>query len=493
MEDNLKNQRVLIFIISYNHETLLMKVLERIPESLHTDYPNVDFEILIIDDCSKDNTFKNGYEFLKTYNKFKTVLLSNPINQQFGGNQKIGYQYAIDHNFDHVVLLHGDGQYAPEMIPTLIAPLLNHEADAVFGSRMMNSKDALKGGMPYYKWVGNKILTKAENYFMRSNLTEWHSGFRLYSVNTLKKIPFQYNSNYYDFDTQIIIQVLGQGLKIKELPIPTFYGDEECNVDGFKYARKIILACMLFKVQDWGIFYHPCFYLKDRYSKKPSKISFDSSTSRLINKIKDFSGKSLVILNSEEKDIKEYLQKEAMQAVIVSPDFDLGLLKEGESFDAVFFLDSFECVPNIESLLIALRESKRTQNAKYFATVANVGFLLTRIMLFFGQFNYGVRGILDFRHKRLFTCMSAKKLLENYGYVISKTDIISVPWKLVFRSKILVKVASSIWNFLLKISKGLFSYQYYFEFLALPSLEELLKKTEDNTEILEKVLEDKSK
>ncbi len=478
------NQRVLIFIISYNHETLLMKVLERIPESLHQDYPNVDFEILIIDDCSKDDTFKNGYEFLKTYTKFKTTLLSNPINQQFGGNQKIGYQYAIDHNFDHVVLLHGDGQYAPEMIPTLVAPLINHEADAVFGSRMMNSKDALKGGMPYYKWLGNKILTKAENYFMGSNLTEWHSGFRLYSVNALKKIPFQYNSNYYDFDTQIIIQVLGQGLKIKEIPIPTFYGDEKCNVDGFKYARKIIIACMLFKVQDWGIFYHPCFYLEDRYKKKPSRISFDCSTSRLINKIKSFSGKSLIVLDPKEEEIKEYIENEVQGALIVSPDFNLDILNDGEKFDAVFFLDSFECISNIEVVLRAFRESKRTQNAKFFATVANVGFILTRLMLLLGQFNYGTRGILDFRHKRLYTKASTKKLLQNYGYITSDIDTISVPWKLVFKNHFLVNCITSVWNILLKISKGLFSYQYYFEFTALPALEELLQRTESNTEAL---------
>ena len=193
--DNLKKIKVLIFIISYNHEKLLGKVLDRIPESLHTDYPNVDFEILIIDDASKDKTFEAGYEFLKTYTKFKTTLLANPVNQQFGGNQKIGYEYAIENNFDHVVLLHGDGQYAPEMIPTLIKPLVDGEVDAVFGSRMMDPKGALKGGMPKYKFLGNKILTKIENSMLGSSLTEWHSGFRLYSVNSLKKMPFQYSSN----------------------------------------------------------------------------------------------------------------------------------------------------------------------------------------------------------------------------------------------------------------------------------------------------------
>ena len=89
------------------------------------------------------------------------------------------HEYAIENDFDHVVLLHGDGQYAPEMIPTLIKPLVDGEVDAVFGSRMMDPKGALKGGMPKYKFLGNKILTKIENSMLGSSLTEWHSGFRL--------------------------------------------------------------------------------------------------------------------------------------------------------------------------------------------------------------------------------------------------------------------------------------------------------------------------
>lgn len=482
--------KVLIFVISYNHENLLMKVLDRIPESLHTDYPGVDFEVLIIDDASKDKTFENGYEFLKNYKRFKTVLLSNPVNQQFGGNQKIGYQYAIENGFDHVVLLHGDGQYAPEMIPTLVKPLIDGEADAVFGSRMMDPKGALKGGMPKYKFLGNKILTKLENWMVGSSLTEWHSGFRLYSVAALKKMPFQYSSNYYDFDTQIIIQLLGQGLRIKEIPIPTYYGDEECNVDGFKYARKILIACMLFKVQDWGIFYHPCYYLEDRYKKKPSRITFDTSLKRLVDKIKDIKGKSLVILDEKEYQVREYLEKEGLNVTIVQPDFDHEILNTNEEkFEAVFFLDSFECVSNIEKLLIDLREGKRTGESVCYGVIANIAFVFTRLMLLFGNFNYGIRGILDFRHKRLFTYNSLRRLLEYHSCKIEKLESISVPWKLVFKNKFLVNLMSFFWNMGLKISRGFFSYQYYFEFRSLPSLKILLDRTRENTKRREEAIE----
>lgn len=489
--DNSKRLKILIFIISYNHEKLLGKVLDRIPESLHSDYPNVDFEVLIIDDASKDKTFEAGYEFLKTYTKFKTTLLSNPVNQQFGGNQKIGYEYAIENNFDHVVLLHGDGQYAPEMIPTLIKPLVDGEADAVFGSRMMDPKGALKGGMPKYKFLGNKILTKIENWMLGSSLTEWHSGFRLYSVNALKKMPFQYSSNYYDFDTQIIIQLVGQGLRIKEIPIPTYYGDEECNVDGLKYARKILIACMLFKVQDWGIFYHPCYYLEDRYKKKPNRVSFDTSAKRLLDKLKEVKGKSLVIIDKKDYQVRECLNSSNFNIDVVEPDFDHAILNSNEEkYEAVFFMDSFECISDIEQLLIDLREGKRTGESKCYGVIANVSFIFTRIMHLFGSFNYGIRGILDFRHKRLFTHNSLKRLLEYHSCKIDKLEAISVPWKLVFKSKILVALASFLWSIPLKILKGLFAYQYYFEFSSLPSLKVLLERTKENTKERESKIKD---
>ncbi|MGI6680670.1 MAG: glycosyltransferase family 2 protein [Bdellovibrionota bacterium] len=490
--NNAKRLKVLIFIISYNHENLLGKVLDRIPESLHTDYPNVDFEVLIIEDASKDKTFEVGYEFLKTYKKFKTTLLSNPINQQFGGNQKIGYTYAIQNDFDHVVLLHGDGQYAPEMIPTLVKPLIDGEADAVFGSRMMDPKGALEGGMPKYKFIGNKILTKIENSMIGSKLSEWHSGFRLYSVNALKKMPFQYSSNYYDFDTQIIIQLVGQGLRITEIPIPTYYGDEECNVDGFKYARKILIACMLFKIQDWGIFHHPCYYLEDRYKKKPSRLSFDTSAKRLVDKLKTVKGLSLVVLDKKEYQIKEYLDNEKLNIEIVEPEFDLAILDEDkEKFEAVFFIDSFECFSNPEELLVALRESKRTCDSKCYGAVSNVAFIFTRLMLLFGSFNYGIRGILDFRHKRLYTRKSLRRLLQYHACEVEKIESISVPWKLVFKSKIMVALASFIWSFGYIPFKGLFSYQYYFEFKTLPSIKALLKRTKEYTKQREEEIKNK--
>ena len=156
--------RVLIFVVAYNAERTIQSVIQRIPESLSQYHT----EILIIDDSSKDHTFQQAREMESC--PFPLTVLFNPVNQGYGGNQKIGFHYAIRKGFDIVALVHGDGQYAPECLPDLLQPLLAGEADAVFGSRMIAPGDALRGGMPLYKYVGNKILTKIQNRLLRSSL-----------------------------------------------------------------------------------------------------------------------------------------------------------------------------------------------------------------------------------------------------------------------------------------------------------------------------------
>ena len=217
-------KKLLILIVVYNHEKFIEKVLNRIDEKLINKF---DVEVLINDDSSTDNTFEIIKSYIDNNNKpFKYTILSNPVNQGYGGNQKIGFQYAIKNNFDYVALVHGDGQYAPEYLEKLVEPLVSENADYVWGSRMINKNGALKGGMPLYKFIGNKILTFYQNFLFSTNFSEFHSGYRVYSVNALKKIPFNLNENDHSFDNEIIAQFLIAKKKIKEIAIPTYYGDE---------------------------------------------------------------------------------------------------------------------------------------------------------------------------------------------------------------------------------------------------------------------------
>src|SRR5262245_29906990 len=240
--DSHSRPRLLVFVVAYHAEKTIQPTLRRIPSSLLDDY---DVEVLVIDDSSTDQTFDRGDTLRRGAGlPFSLTVLFNPANQGYGGNQKIGFHYAIRKAFDFVALIHGDGQYAPECLPELIEPLASGRADAVFGSRMLRKAQALRGGMPLYKFVGNRILTTVQNRLLRTGLSEWHSGYRLYSTAALRQIPFHLNSNDFDFDTEIIIQLVVAGLRITEIPIPTYYGDEISRVNGIRYAKDAVMACL---------------------------------------------------------------------------------------------------------------------------------------------------------------------------------------------------------------------------------------------------------
>ena len=232
-----------VLIVAYNAEDTLARVLDRIPQ----DFARQIDSILVCDDASTDNTHQVGLEY-KSGSNLPLTIVRHEINLGYGGNQKTGYQWALEKNLDAVILLHGDGQYAPEYLPQMVEPIISGQADVVFGSRMITQGGARNGGMPLYKYVGNKILTYLQNSLAKVSLTEWHSGYRAYSVSALRKVNFLKNSDYFDFDSQIILQMIGARQRITEIEIPTFYGDEISRVNGIKYGLKILIHTLKFRL-----------------------------------------------------------------------------------------------------------------------------------------------------------------------------------------------------------------------------------------------------
>ena len=252
--------RLLVFIVAYNAEKTIEGVLSRIPPSLLDDY---DVETLVIDDSSQDATFDRSETIRRAETlTFPLHVLFNPVNQGYGGNQKIGFHYAIRNGFDYVALVHGDGQYAPELLPDLVRPVRDNEADAVLGSRMLAAGEARRGGMPLYKLVGNRILSRFQNAVLKTNLSEFHSGYRVYSSDTLRSIPFDLNTNDFHFDSEIIIQLVYAEKRILEVPIPTYYGDEICHVNGLKYAANVARTTLKARLQELGLLYERKFDIR---------------------------------------------------------------------------------------------------------------------------------------------------------------------------------------------------------------------------------------
>jgi glycosyltransferase involved in cell wall biosynthesis len=237
-------RRIGILVVAFNAVTTLTTVLQRIPRDV---WENVE-EVVVFDDASHDDTYAAAVEYKTLTGIQKLSVIRNEKNLGYGGNQKLGYGYFLGKGFDVVVLLHGDGQYAPEVLADLYAPLVGGEADAVFGSRMMSEYGGpRKGGMPLYKLVGNRILTAFENRSLGMRLTEFHSGYRAYSLAALGKIDLLKMTDDFHFDTEIIIKLKHQGSVMKEVPIPTFYGEELCYVDGMKYAKDVFRAVVRYR------------------------------------------------------------------------------------------------------------------------------------------------------------------------------------------------------------------------------------------------------
>jgi len=243
-------KKILIFIPAYNAERTLPGVLDRIPERLKKRVG----EILVIDNASRDGTYDAAARYRKERKMRNLHVIRNERNLGYGGSQKKAYRYAIDHGYDIVVMLHGDAQYAPEKVPFILEPLENGKADFVFGSRMAGNP--LGGGMPFWRYFGNRALTTMQNVVLGMNLSEYHSGFRAFSCAALKRVPFRRCADDYHFDNDIMVQFVIGRMRIVERPIPTHYGKESKspNVpETFNYSVHIVLSLLEYALHRLGI------------------------------------------------------------------------------------------------------------------------------------------------------------------------------------------------------------------------------------------------
>jgi glycosyltransferase involved in cell wall biosynthesis len=496
---DLRGKRLLIFIVAYNAETTIEQVLSRIPRCLHTP----DVEVLIIDDSSQDQTFRHGVRFQQRNTAFKITTLRTPVNQGYGGNQKLGYQYAIDHGFDIVALVHGDGQYAPEKLPQLLEPLVNEEADAVFGSRMIDKRAARAGGMPLYKWVGNQVLTAFQNRMLKTQLSEFHSGYRLYSVRALRQIPFERNTNDFHFDTDIIIQLVLKNLRIVELPIPTYYGDEICHVNGMKYALDVFRTMLRARLHQMNLFFDRKFDVNPPEETYDLKLGFSSSHTAAIDATRagghvldvgcgqGYIGAELVKKGCRVTGMDRYVPEpadapEGMQFIrwdLDRKEFPVNV----SQFDQILMLDIIEHLKAPEEFMDELRFATGCKRPEIVLTTANIGFFATRLMLLFGQFNYGKRGILDATHTRLFTFRSMRELLKQCGYNVVEMRGIPAPFPKALGDNFLSRLLLRANQVLIGCSRGLFSYQIFVRAEALPTINNLLGETIDTSAALREV------
>ena len=483
----MRSPRLLIFIVAYNADRTLEEVLDRIPESVWGHGTRV----LIIDDASQDRTFEVGVEYVTRHPGRDIEVLFNPVNQGYGGNQKLGYQYAIERGFDAVALLHGDGQYAPEKLGELVAPVLEGRADAVMGTRMVSPRAALAGGMPLYKLVGNRILTWLQNWLLGTQLSEFHSGYRVYSTAALQQIPFDLDTNDFHFDTEILVQLFRKGLRVIEIPIPVYYGDEICHVNGIAYAFNVVRTTLASRVHDLGVLYQRKYDLREPSEIYDLKLGYRSSHTMALDRVPD--GAQVLDLGCGGGRLAAELARRGCTvhgvddldpgdapglARFTRRDLDDGPPDEDLSrYDLVLLLDILEHLHSPEAFLTSLRRLPGATTPRFLISVPNVAFLPVRLHLLLGGFEYGREGILDLTHRRLFTVRSLRRLLQQYGFRVEEIAGVPAPFPKALGDGWLGRLLVHLNSAALTVSTGMFAYQVMVSARALPTVGALLADT----------------
>ncbi len=210
------NKKITVVLPAYNAAKTLTKTI--------VDLPSLVDDIILVDDGSNDDTSAIA-------RRLNLFVFNHDQNKGYGANQKTCYQLALDRGADIIVMIHPDYQYDPRLIKYLVAFIADNYFDVMLGTRIRSRREALAGGMPLYKYLANRFLTIIENLVSGQNLSEWHTGMRAYKREVLEKIKWQANSDDFVFDSQILFQVVAQGFRIGDIPVPVRYFKEASSIN----------------------------------------------------------------------------------------------------------------------------------------------------------------------------------------------------------------------------------------------------------------------
>ena len=236
------NKKVTVVFPAYNAEKTIADTYNEIPFDI------VD-EVILVDDCSNDNTVEVAKKLGIKH------IIKHEQNKGYGGNQKTCYNKALELNSDIIVMLHPDYQYTPKLIPSMVYAVANNIYPVILGSRILGN-GALKGGMPYYKYFFNRMLTIFQNIVIGAKLSEYHTGYRVFSAEVLKTINYTANSDDFVFDNQMLSQILIAGYEIGEITCPAKYFDDASSINirrSIIYGLGVIKTSIMHRLHKWGI------------------------------------------------------------------------------------------------------------------------------------------------------------------------------------------------------------------------------------------------
>lgn len=247
----LNNKKIVVVFPAYNAAKTLEQTYNEIPFDI------VD-EVILVNDASKDNTVAEAQRLGIKH------IITHEKNRGYGGNQKTCYNKALELNADIVIMVHPDYQYTPKLIMAMCSIIANDVYPVVFGSRILG-KGALKGGMPMYKFIANRLLTLAQNILMNQKLSEYHTGYRAFSKEVLQKVNYENCSDDFVFDNQMIAQIFDAGFEIGEVTCPTKYFDDASSINlkrSTEYGLGVLKVSLGYFFHKLGLNNHPIYQHK---------------------------------------------------------------------------------------------------------------------------------------------------------------------------------------------------------------------------------------
>jgi len=236
------NKTITVVLPAYNAELTLERTYNEIPFDI------VD-HVILVDDNSRDNTVGKALELGIKH------IIRHEKNRGYGGNQKTCYDKALELNSDIIIMLHPDYQYTPKLLHSMSYMIANDVYPVVLGSRILG-RGALRGGMPVYKYIANRILTFTQNFLMRQKLSEYHTGYRAFSKEALQAVDFHANSEDFIFDNQMLAQLFFKGFEIAEMTCPTKYFSEASSINirrSMKYGFGVLGVAFAYRLQKWHL------------------------------------------------------------------------------------------------------------------------------------------------------------------------------------------------------------------------------------------------
>ncbi|MGD9973631.1 MAG: glycosyltransferase family 2 protein [Desulfatirhabdiaceae bacterium] len=243
------HKKIIVVMPAYNAELTLQKTWNEVMAQGVVD------TVIIVDDASRDDTTAIARSLPHT------LVFTHDRNRGYGANQKTCYRMALDADADIIIMVHPDYQYTPKLIPALTSLIANGLYDCVLGSRILGGY-ALKGGMPVWKYISNRFLTLVENMMIGAKLSEYHTGYRAFSRQLIEKIPFQFNSDDFVFDNQMLAQIVWMGYTIAEVSCPTKYFAEASSINftrSLKYGFGCLQTALMFRLSRMGLIHSRLF------------------------------------------------------------------------------------------------------------------------------------------------------------------------------------------------------------------------------------------